>query len=31
EKPNDAIKEVAKLRGAKKQEIYRQYHHLDEE
>ncbi|MGX6428942.1 16S rRNA (cytidine(1402)-2'-O)-methyltransferase [Levilactobacillus yonginensis] len=31
DKPNAAIKEVANLRGVKKQEIYRQYHHLDKE
>ncbi|GEO66644.1 16S rRNA (cytidine(1402)-2'-O)-methyltransferase [Levilactobacillus spicheri] len=31
EKPNAAIKEVANLRKMKKQEVYRIYHHLDEE
>ncbi|WP_143462940.1 16S rRNA (cytidine(1402)-2'-O)-methyltransferase [Levilactobacillus enshiensis] len=31
DKPNAAIKEVANLRGLKKQEVYRTYHHLDEE
>lgn len=28
EKPNDAIKQVAKLRGLKKQDVYATYHHL---
>ncbi|WP_412988679.1 16S rRNA (cytidine(1402)-2'-O)-methyltransferase [Pediococcus siamensis] len=27
-KPNDAIKQVAKLRGLRKQDVYSQYHHL---
>ncbi|KRL95375.1 16S rRNA (cytidine(1402)-2'-O)-methyltransferase [Levilactobacillus hammesii] len=31
DKPNAAIKEVANLRGLKKQDVYRTYHHLDEE
>ncbi|TGD19664.1 16S rRNA (cytidine(1402)-2'-O)-methyltransferase [Levilactobacillus suantsaiihabitans] len=31
EKPNAAIKEVANLRGVKKQVIYNTYHHLDKE
>jgi len=31
EKPNAAIKEVANLRGVKKQAIYNTYHHLDKE
>lgn len=31
EKPNAAIKEVANLRHLKKQEVYRIYHHLDQE
>ncbi|WP_125544505.1 16S rRNA (cytidine(1402)-2'-O)-methyltransferase [Levilactobacillus lindianensis] len=31
DKPNAAIKEVANLRGLKKQEVYRTYHHLDKE
>ncbi|HIW72302.1 MAG TPA: 16S rRNA (cytidine(1402)-2'-O)-methyltransferase [Candidatus Levilactobacillus faecigallinarum] len=31
EKPNAAIKEVANLRQMKKQDVYRIYHHLDEE
>lgn len=31
DKPNAAIKEVASLRGLKKQDVYRTYHHLDEE
>ncbi len=30
EKPNDAIKQVAKLRGLKKQDVYNNYHHLKE-
>ncbi|GAB5052712.1 16S rRNA (cytidine(1402)-2'-O)-methyltransferase [Pediococcus ethanolidurans] len=28
EKPNDAIKQVAKLRGLRKQDVYATYHHL---
>ena len=28
-KPNQAIKEVAKENGLKKQEVYNLYHHLD--
>ncbi|GEO68972.1 16S rRNA (cytidine(1402)-2'-O)-methyltransferase [Levilactobacillus acidifarinae] len=31
EKPNAAIKEVANLRHLKKQDVYRVYHHLDQE
>lgn len=31
DKPNAAIKSVAKLRGLKKQDVYREYHHLDKE